>query len=147
MPTPPIQRFVPMLVYKDCDAAIAFLCRAFGFTESSRLEMPDGRIGHAELEFNGHIITLASEFEEMGLASPQSLPAAHCQINCRVDDVDEHFATAKAEGATIVEAVADQFYGDRNYRAVDLEGTRWIFSTRMRDVSREELEAAVANMT
>ena len=147
MPTTPIQRFVPMLVYQDCPAAIEFLCRAFGFTETHRLAMPDGRIGHAELDFGGQIITLASVFEEMGLASPQSLPAAHCQINCRVDDVDAHFKQAKSEGVTIVEAVADQFYGDRNYRAVDLEGTRWIFSTRMRDVSQKELEAAVAEMS
>jgi len=144
MQTEDVQRFVPMLVYKDCPAAIEFLCRAFGFTERSRLAMPDGRIGHAELEFHGQIITLASEFEEMGLACPQSLAAVHCQINCRVDDVDAHFETAKSAGATIVEAVADQFYGDRNYRAVDLEGARWIFSKRMREVSKEELEAAVA---
>lgn len=146
MPTQPLQRFVPMLVYKDCPAAIEFLCRAFGFTERSSLAMPDGRIGHAELEFHDQIISLSSEFEEMGLTSPLTLPAVHGQINCRVDDVDEHFETAKAEGATIVEAVADQFYGDRTYRAVDLEGTRWIFSKRMREVSQEELAAAVADM-
>jgi len=146
MTTLPLQRFVPMLVYKDCPAAIEFLCRAFGFTERSRLAMPDGRIGHAELEFHDQILTLSSEFEEMGLASPQTLPATHCQINCRVDDVDEHFETAKSAGATIVEAVADQFYGDRIYRAVDLEGTHWIFSQQIREVSQEELEAAVADM-
>ena len=146
MPESPVQRFVPMLVYKDCPAAIEFLCRAFGFTELSRLAMPDGRIGHAELEFKGQMLTLSSEFEEMGLVSPQSLSALHCQINCRVDDVDAHFETARSAGATIVEAVADQFHGDRNYRAVDLEGTRWIFSKKMREVSREEIEAAVAEM-
>ena len=143
MQTEDVQRFVPMLVYKDCPAAIDFLCRAFGFKEVHRLAMPDGSIGHAELEFHGQIIALASEWKEMGLSSPQSLPAAHCQINCRVDDVDAHFERARSEGATIIEAVADQFYGDRNYRAVDPEGSRWIFSKRMREVSQEELEAAI----
>ena len=144
---PPLQRFTPMLVYKDCPAAIDFLCRAFGFEERSRLAMPDGRIGHAELAYREHLIALASVYEEMGLASPMDLPAMHCQIQCRVDDVNAHFETAKAEGATILEPVADQFYGDRNYRAVDPEGHRWIFSQRVREVSQEEIEAAVSEMS
>jgi len=146
MTDPVGQRFVPMLVYADAPAAIEFLCRAFGFEEKHRLPMPDGRIGHAELEYAGSRVTLSSEYPEMGLASPQQLPTRHMQLTCYVDDVDAHYAHAAAEGATILEAVVDQFYGDRNYRAVDCEGNRWIFSTRVRDVSNEELEKAVAEM-
>ena len=141
------QRFTPMLVYKDCPAAIDFLCRAFGFAERSRLAMPDGRIGHAELEYHEQVIALSSEYEEMGLASPISMASMHSQIQCQVDDVDAHYEAAKAEGATILEPVADQFYGDRIYRAVDPEGHRWIFSKKMREVSREEMEAAVSEMS
>ena len=48
----------PMLVYDDAPAAIEFLCRAFGFEERSRFDMPDGRIGHAELCFGGARIAL-----------------------------------------------------------------------------------------
>jgi PhnB protein len=142
----PTQRFVPMLVYKDAPRAIEFLCDAFGFKENSRLDMPEARVGHAELEYMGHTVTLSSEYEEMGLVSPQSLSAMHCQIQCRVDDVNAHFEVAKAKGATTVEGLTDQFHGDRNYRTVDSEGFRWIFSQRMREVSQEELEAAVAEM-
>ena len=65
---------------------------------------------------------------------------------CYVDDVDAHHAHATAEGATILETLQDQFYGDRNYRAVDCEGKRWIFATRVREVSTQELEKAVAEM-
>ena len=71
----PTQRFVPMLVYKDAPRAIEFLCDAFGFKENSRLDMPEARVGHAELEYMGHTVTLSSEYEEMGLVSPQSLSA------------------------------------------------------------------------
>ena len=39
------------------------------------------------------------------------------------------------EGATIAAEPEDQFYGARIYRAVDLEGHRWIFATQTRDVS------------
>lgn len=146
MPEATSQRIVPMLVYKDAPAAIEFLCRAFGFEEKYRLPMPDGRLGHAELEYQGHRVTLASEYPEMGLESPQELPTRHMQLTCYVDDVDIHHARAAAEGATILETVSDQFYGDRNYRAVDCEGNRWIFSQRVREVSTEELQKAVAEM-
>ena len=121
-------RIVPMLVYEDAPAAIDFLCRAFGFEERYRLPMDDGRIGHAELVYADNLVMLASEYGEMGLSSPQKLPALHCQIHCRVDDVDAHYERAKAAGATVTATPADQEYGHRNYRAVDPEGTRWIFS-------------------
>ncbi len=42
------QVITPMLVYDDAPAAIEFLCRAFGFDEQSRFDMPDGTIGHAD---------------------------------------------------------------------------------------------------
>jgi uncharacterized glyoxalase superfamily protein PhnB len=45
-----------------------------------------------------------------------------------VDDADAHFQHARAHGATIVaEPVND--HGNRFYRAMDLEGHRWIFAT------------------
>ena len=37
----------------------------------------------------------------------------------------------------------DQFYGDRTYRAVNLEGHVWTFSVHVRDVTRAEAEAAI----
>lgn len=38
---------------------------------------------------------------------------------------------------------ADQFYGARTYRALDLEGHTWTFSEAVREVSREEAEKAI----
>lgn len=140
------QRLVPMLVYRDAPAAIEFLCRAFGFEERYRLPMPDGRVGHAELAFQGHHVTLSSEYPEMGLESPRDLPSRHLQLTCYVDDVEAHHAHAAGQGATIMEPVSDQFYGDRNYRAVDCEGHRWIFSQRIREMTPEELAKAVSEM-
>ena len=140
------QRLVPMLVYRDAPAAIEFLCKSFGFEEKYRLPMPDGRIGHAELEYAGQRVTLSSEYPEMGLVSPEGLPNLHMQLTCYVDDVDAHHAHAEAAGVTILEPVADQFYGDRNYRAVDCEGNRWIFSTQVKQLSPDEISKAMAEM-
>jgi uncharacterized glyoxalase superfamily protein PhnB len=121
------QRIVPMLPYADARAALEFLCRAFGFEERFRMEMPDGGIGHAEIVYRDNAVMLADAWTAGGLASPLELPALHCQLYCEVEDVDAHCARARAEGATIVAGPEDQEYGSRSYRALDLEGHRWIF--------------------
>jgi uncharacterized glyoxalase superfamily protein PhnB len=120
------QRIVPYLLYADAPAALAFLCRAFGFTEKFRYPMPDGRIGHAELGYADNVIMMASAWEGFG-ASPLELPTVHGQTYCFVDDVDAHFATALAGGATIVTEPEDA-HGTRMYRAMDPEGHRWVFA-------------------
>lgn len=135
-----MQRIIPYLIYDDAPAAIEFLCKAFAFEEQNRWAMPDGRIGHAQLSYGDNVIWLASAFEELGYMSPRSLPASPFQVYCYVEDVDAHFVRAKAAGTTIIDGPADQFYGDRRYRATDLEGHRWIFATRMRDLPSEETQ-------
>lgn len=131
-------RIMPMLTYADAPAAIEFLCRAYGFRQRFRLDMPDGRVGHAELVLDDGVIALASEFEGFG-TSPLRLDGHASQLFCYVDDVDAHFARARAEGATITCEPADQFYGDRIYRTIDPEGHHWIFATHVRDVPPEEM--------
>jgi uncharacterized glyoxalase superfamily protein PhnB len=124
-----VQRIFPMLAYDDAPAAIEFLCSAFGFRERWRMDGQDGTIGHAEVELDGQVIMLASVWRDGGLATPNELGAAHCQLRCVVDDVDAHWRQARAAGAIVLGEPVDQAYGDRNYRAVDPEGHRWIFAT------------------
>ena len=121
-----MQRFTPMLVYADAPA-LAFLVEAFGFVERFRMDLPDGSVGHAELGLGDEVVMVASEWQVGGVVSPLRLPALHAQIFVRVDDVDAHFAHARAAGATIATEPADQEYGERTYRAIDPEGQRWIF--------------------
>jgi uncharacterized glyoxalase superfamily protein PhnB len=64
----------------------------------------------------------------------------HVQLS---GQLDEHCERARAAGATISAEPEDQFYGDRTYRAVDLEGHRWTFATKVKDVSKGEAEAAL----
>lgn len=138
------QRVVPYLAYRDAPAAIAFLCEAFGFTEAFRLEMPDGSIGHAELQFGDSVVCLATCWDAAGFASPSELPGRHGQVQCYVDDVEAHHAQARAAGATITAEPEDQAYGARTYRATDPEGHWWIFVEPTEDLSPEELKARFA---
>ncbi len=135
------QRVVPYLAYADASAAMEFLCRAFGFEERFRLPMPDGRIGHAEMAYAGHVLMLASAYEELGFTSPRNLPAVHAQVQLWVDDVDAHYQRALSEGATIASPPKNQ-HGQRSYRALDCEGHRWIFSMPLSERSISATPAA-----
>ena len=138
------QRIIPYLAYADAPAAVEFLCKAYGFEAGVQMEMGDGVLGHAELHLGDNVVFLSTAFAEMGHASPKDLAAVHGQVMIYVDDVDAHYEHARAAGAEIAEEIADQFYGDRNYRTVDPEGHHWIFTQHIRDVSPEELKAAAA---
>lgn len=119
-------RIVPYLSYADAPAAIAFLCKAFGFQERFRYPMEDGRIGHAELTYRGSTLMLASVYEGFG-ESPLRLSGTNSFVYMYVDDVDAHYAAALAGGATLIGEPAED-HGTRLYRALDLEGHRWMFA-------------------
>jgi uncharacterized glyoxalase superfamily protein PhnB len=123
------QRIVARLIYADAPAAIAFLCKAFGFRERFRYPEPDGRIGHCELMFADNMVALSSVYEGFG-ESPLKLPATSSALWCYVDDLDKHYAQARDNGATItMEPVED--HGMRFYRATDIEGHRWVFAKEL----------------
>ena len=141
------QRIVPALSYDDAAAMIEFLCRAFGFVERYRLDMPDGSIGHASLLIDEEEITLASAYPEGGLGGPSRLPHLHASVMVYVDDVDAHYERAVAEGATIMQAPEDQFFGDRTYRAADPEGGAWWFHQELQQLTGDELQASLDAMS
>lgn len=120
-------RIAPYLMYADAPAAITFLCDAFGFSERMRFPMPDGRVGHCELDYQGNTLMLASVFEGFG-DTPLNVGNTTCTLYCYVDDVDAHFARALAAGATITAELLNE-HGMRRYRASDPEGHRWVFAT------------------
>jgi uncharacterized glyoxalase superfamily protein PhnB len=139
-----MQRIIPYVLYADAPAALHFLCKAFGFEERTRMVGPDGHIMHAEVGYQGNVVMLATAVATMGHASPRDLPTRHGLIVCYVDDVDAHYEKAKAAGARILAEPADQFYGDRTYRARDPEGHEWYFHTHVRDVAPEDMKPPAA---
>jgi len=49
-PVPGRQSLLPYLLVRDARAALGFYAATFGARERVRMELPDGRIGHAEIE-------------------------------------------------------------------------------------------------
>lgn len=135
-------RVTPYLLYKDSAAALDFLTRAFGFTEKVRMADEHGQVSHAEVALEDGVVMFGTPGE--GYKNPKELGGKTQNIYVYVDDVDAHFEHAKSAGATIVRDPEDQFYGDRSYGVEDPEGHEWIFATHVRDVSPEEMQAAMA---
>ena len=74
---------------KDAAKAIEFYKQAFGAEEKFRLSEPGGRIGHAELVFNGTTLMLSDEFPEYGIRGPQANGETSVTIHLHVDNADE----------------------------------------------------------
>ena len=141
-------RIVPYLMIDGAADAIDFYRRAFGAEERYRLEMPGGRIGHAEIVLNGATVFLADAPDDMpgDAGNPKKLGGTTVLLHQYVADVDAAVATAEAAGATVLRAPEDQFYGDRAAVIADPFGHQWSIHTHVRDVSPEEMERAIAGM-
>ena len=55
---------------RNASEAIAFYTSVFGVTEKFRLVEPGGRVGHAELDFNGATLMISEEYPECGIRRP-----------------------------------------------------------------------------
>jgi PhnB protein len=151
MAVPPIPAgyagITPCLIVRNADRAIAFYQEVFGAKEVLRLDGPEGTVAHAELRIGEGIVMLGEEMPAMGYKDPLAFGGSPVSLLVYVPDVDTVIERALAAGAEAKRPVADQFYGDRNGTIVDPFGHQWTIATHIRDVSKEEMQAAVAEMT
>lgn len=141
--------FVPAVFYKDPVAALRWLEQAFGFETTIMVTDDAGNVGYSEMSFRGGAVSIGHEWEGWQIAparmrSPASLEGVGTQF-LRVTlggDLDQHCERARAAGAKISQEPADQFYGDRTYRAIDPEGHVWVFTQPVIHVPIAEQEKA-----
>jgi PhnB protein len=137
-------RITPCLHVDGADAAIEFYVKVFGATERFRMPGPDGKVGHAELQFGDSLIMLADEYPDMDVRGPKAIGGTPVTISVYVEDVDAVFDAALAAGATEVRPVENQFYGDRTGQFEDPFGHRWSVATHVEDVPPDEMEKRAA---
>ncbi len=132
----------PYINVKGGVEAIEFYKKAFGAKEIGRITMPDGSIGHAEIEIGDSKIMLAEENDQWGNLSPQTLGGTAVSLCLYVEDVDAVYARALQAGATVTGEmeVKDQFHGDRSGTLIDPFGHKWTILTHIEDISFEELQ-------
>jgi uncharacterized glyoxalase superfamily protein PhnB len=131
---------------KDAARAIEFYKQAFGAEEKFRLSEPGGRIGHAELVFNGTTLMLSDEFPEYGIRGPQANGETSVTIHLHVDNADEVMQRAAAAGAAVERDPQDQFYGERSGILRDPFGHRWNIGHHIEDVPFDEMQQRYTKM-
>ena len=129
----------PYLIVKEAAKAIDYYKNAFGATEIMRMPTPDGKIAHAEINIGDSHVMLADEQPERGYRSPLSLGGAGVSLMIYVDGVDDVFKRAVTGGGKELQAVQNQFYGDRSGTLQDPFGHTWTISTHVEDVPPEEM--------
>ena len=128
---------MPYLIVDGAASAIDFYGSVLGATERMRMQGPDGRIGHAELQIGDSVIMLADENPEMGARGPKAFGGSPITVHVYVEDSDAAFKRA----------IEDQFYGDRSGQFEDPFGHKWNVATHVEDVPPEEMrERAAAAM-
>jgi PhnB protein len=149
MPVSPIPEgyhtLTPYMVVKGAADAIEFYKKAFGAKELFRMPGPDGRVGHAELQFGSSRLMLADECPERGALAPKG-DDVPITMYMYVENVDAVFDRAVTAGAKVKQPIVDQFYGDRSGGVVDPFGHTWYIATHKEDVSGEEIQKRMAAM-
>ncbi|ORA27291.1 VOC family protein [Mycobacterium aquaticum] len=137
---------LPHLVVDDAAAAIDFYVKAFGATELGRVPGPDGKLIHAALTINGSTVMLNDDFPEFNggkSTTPKALGGTPVTIHLTVTDVESKFAQAVDAGAEVIMPLEDQFWGDRYGMVRDPFGHQWSLGQPVREVSPEEIAAAM----
>lgn len=129
----------PVLIARDAQRLLDFLAAAFGAElRGDVFRMPDGTIAHSEVQIEGSIVMVSDASGEY--------PPLTGGVHLYVPDVDAVFASAVAAGATVKQAPADQFYGDRSAVVHDPAGNMWSLASHVEDVSDEEMGRRVRDL-
>ena len=139
------------LTMDNAAEAIDYYKDVFGAKERIRMEAPDGKIGHAELEIGDSLLMLSDAFPGATSRPPTELGGTTAGAFMYVEDVDGVVKRAVESGATITMEIADQFWGDRFGSITDPFGHSWSIATHVEDVPPEEIaeraKAAMAEMS
>ena len=130
----------PYLTVHDIRGAIEFYQKAFGASDVQQLTSSKGDVLHAEMKIGGSPIMLAEENPEWQNPSPRTLGGTPVRLHLYVADVDETARRAVELGGKLVMPIEDRFYDDRSGRVEDPFGHLWLVSTRIENLSSEEIQ-------
>lgn len=123
---------IPVLVYPDVRAAVAWLTDAFGFQE--RVRIGEDHRSQLRIGPDGAVIVAGASGEQQG---PEAGIVTHL-VKVRVPAVDAQLDRARRHGARVLQEPTEYEYGERECTVEDLAGHRWQFTQTLRDVAPEE---------
>jgi uncharacterized glyoxalase superfamily protein PhnB len=127
----PSATVIPVLIYPDVRAAVAFLTTAFGFEERVKI----GEDHRSQLRYGDGGLIVGDVRKDRRAPRPDEV--TH-QVMVRVEDARAHCEHARAHGARIRMEPTDFEYGERQYSAEDPFGHQWTFSETLADKRPEE---------
>ena len=110
------QRVMPYLIIKNAQAFFDFMQTVFGATEKMKIMRDENHIMHAELQIGESTIMFADSTEEFKVQN--------AGLFMYVQNADETYNKALAEGSTSVMAMSNQDYG-RSGGVTDPYGNVW----------------------
>jgi len=128
----PAASVIPVLVYPDVRAAVAWLSEAFGFQERVRI----GEDHRSQLQIGSDAAVIVADVS--GDRQPPQAGIVTHQIKVRVPAVDAQFERARRHGARVLQEPTEFEYGERECTVEDLAGHCWQFTQTIRDVAPED---------
>ena len=128
----PAATVIPVLVYPDVRAAVAWLSDAFGFVE--RVRIGEDHRSQMQVGPDGAVIIA----DVSGDRQPPEAGVMTHLLKVRVADVDAQLERARHHGARVLQEASDHEYGERECTVEDLAGHRWQFTETLRDVAPED---------
>ena len=137
----------PHLICAGASEALEFYKNAFDAVELSRLPGSDGKLMHASVRIGDSVIMLNDETPEWNALGPKALKGSPVTIHLYVEDADAVFDQAVRAGAKVTMPLDDMFWGDRYGKLEDPFGHQWSIGTHVRDVTPEEMQKGMAEMS
>jgi uncharacterized glyoxalase superfamily protein PhnB len=124
-------RLTPYLAVVDAPRAITWYATVLGAEPvGAPVIMPDGHIGHAELDLGGARLYLSEQFPEIGVEAPAPDRGVPVTLHLEVVDVDAVTDLAVSAGAVLDRAPGDNPYG-RTAVVRDPFGHRWMLNATL----------------
>src|SRR3954469_3909671 len=84
----------PYLCVGGANEAIEFYSKVFGATERMRMDGPDGKIGHAEVQLGQGLIMLSDPNPDIGVRDPKNIGGTPVTISLYAENVDDVYKAA-----------------------------------------------------
>ncbi len=126
------QSMIPYLTVKNTQDTIDFYRDVFGFTH-----MPNNAgesSEHAEMKFQHTVIMFCAEgaFGTTAKAPGTDKVESPITLYFYVDDVDDFYQFVKSKDVITENKPPDQFYGDRMFSVIDINGYRFAFASKIK---------------
>lgn len=131
-------RVIPRLVCTDGAGEIDFCVNTFDAVELNRRPGPDGMMAHALLTIGPEMIMIEGEWPTLPNRAPKPDGSSPVMIFVYVEDVDKTVERAATNGAQVLSAPQDQFWGDRSASIMDPAGHVWTVASRIEDTTPQE---------